>query len=62
VQAGRAMAAGAVARPDPRSFAAAVLDVARGPAGPLRRAARRRAEHYSRARTARDLMRIHRMS
>jgi alpha-1,6-mannosyltransferase len=62
VQAGRAMAAGAVARPDPQSFAAAALDIARGPAGPLRRASRRRAEQYSWARTARDLMRIHRMS
>jgi alpha-1,6-mannosyltransferase len=62
VQAGRAAAAGAVARPDPPSFAAAVLDVVRRPAEELRRAARRRAEHYSWSRTAHDLLRIHRAS
>jgi alpha-1,6-mannosyltransferase len=62
VQAGRAAAAGAVARPDPPSFAAAVLDVVRRPAEELRRAARRRAEHYSWTRTAHDLVRIHRAS
>ena len=65
VQAGRAtsagvMAGGIVARPDTRSFASAVRETSRQPREPLRRAARRRAEHYSWARTARELIRIHR--
>lgn len=60
VQAGRATVAGAVARPDPASFAAAVLDVARQPAEEQRRAARRRAELYSWSRTADEMLRIHR--
>jgi alpha-1,6-mannosyltransferase len=59
VQAGRAAAAGAVARPDPLSFAATVLDVVRRPAEPQRGAARRRAEHYPWTRTAHELLRIH---
>jgi alpha-1,6-mannosyltransferase len=65
VQAGRATVAGAVARPDPASFAAAVLEVVRRPPeqqrrAARRRAARRRAEHYSWPRTASALLRIHR--
>lgn len=59
VQAGRATPAGAVARPDPASFAAAVLEVVRRPAEHQRRAARRRAEQYSWAATASELLRIH---
>jgi alpha-1,6-mannosyltransferase len=62
VQAGQgAAAAGAVAAPDPVSLAAAVLDVTRRPTDVQRHAARARAEQFPRTRTAREMMRVHRM-
>jgi alpha-1,6-mannosyltransferase len=60
VQAGQG-AAGAVAAPEPVSLAAAVLDLARRPTDPQRRAARARAEQFPWTRTACDMMRVHRM-
>jgi glycosyltransferase involved in cell wall biosynthesis len=60
VQAGQGAATGAVAAPAPASLAAAVVDVVRRPRDEARRAARARAEQYPCARTAREMLRIHR--
>jgi alpha-1,6-mannosyltransferase len=60
VQAGLGAATGAVAAPDPASLAAALLEVVRHPRDEARRTARGRAEQYPWARTARDMLRIHR--
>jgi alpha-1,6-mannosyltransferase len=60
VQAGQGAATGAVAAPTPASLATAVVDVVRRPRDQNRRAARARAEQYPWARTARDMLRIHR--
>jgi alpha-1,6-mannosyltransferase len=60
VQAGQGAATGAVAAPDPVSLAAAVVDVVRRPRDEARRAARDRAEQYPWARTAREMLRVHR--
>jgi alpha-1,6-mannosyltransferase len=60
VQAGLGAATGAVAAPDPVSLAAALLEVVRHPRDEARRAARGRAEQYPWARTAREMLRIHR--
>jgi alpha-1,6-mannosyltransferase len=60
VQAGRGAATGAVAAPDPASLAAALDDVVRRRRDQARRAARLRAEQYPWARTAREMLRIHR--
>jgi len=60
VQAGQGAATGAVAAPTPSSLATAVVDVAQRPRDECRRAARARAEQYPWARTARDMLRVHR--
>lgn len=59
VQAGQGAATGAVAAPDPASFAAAIVDVLRRPRDETRRAARTRAEQFPWARTARRMLRVH---
>jgi glycosyltransferase involved in cell wall biosynthesis len=60
VQAGQGAATGAVAAPDPVSLAAALGEVVRRPRDQARRASRDRAEQYPWARTAREMVRIHR--
>jgi alpha-1,6-mannosyltransferase len=60
VQTGQGAAAGAVAAPTPVSLATAVVDVVRRSRDANRRAARARADLYPWARTARDMLRIHR--
>jgi alpha-1,6-mannosyltransferase len=60
VQAGLGAATGAVAAPDPVSLAGAVVDVVRRPRVEARRAARARAEQYPWARTAYEMLRVHR--
>jgi alpha-1,6-mannosyltransferase len=60
VQAGQGAATGAVAAPDPASLAAALHDVVRRSRDQTRRASRDRAEQYPWARTAREMLRIHR--
>ena len=60
VQAEQGAATGAVAAPDPASLTAALHDVVRCPRDQVRRASRDRAEQYPWARTAREMLRIHR--
>ena len=60
VQAGQGAAAGAVAALTPSSLAAAIVDVVQRPRDECRRAARARAEQYPWARTAREVLRVHR--
>jgi alpha-1,6-mannosyltransferase len=60
VKAGQGAATGAVAAPTPNSLATAVVEVVRRPRDQSRRDARARAEQYPWARTARDMLRIHR--
>jgi alpha-1,6-mannosyltransferase len=60
VHAAQGAATGAVAAPAPASLATAVAEVVRRPRDQNRRAARARAEQYPWARTARDMLRIHR--
>jgi glycosyltransferase involved in cell wall biosynthesis len=60
VQAGQGAATGAVAAPTPASLAAALHDVVRRPRDRARRASRDRAEQYPWARTACEMLRIHR--
>jgi alpha-1,6-mannosyltransferase len=60
VQAGQGAATGKVAAPDPVSLAAAVAHVVQRPRDQARRAARARAEQYPWARTAREMLRVHR--
>jgi alpha-1,6-mannosyltransferase len=62
VQAGQGAAAGAVAAPTPASLAAAVVEVLGRPREETRRAARSRAEHFAWARTALEMLRLHRVA